>query len=1138
MAYYTYAMIRSFPYFSTTTMYSVIKHLLLSLGLIHVSLAAVPGILNYQGKIATEGVNFEGTGNFKFALVDGGTALSQRATVIAELAYGFVVNASIDNPGSGYTDVPEVIITGDGTGAIAHAEIQGGAVSAIVIENAGSGYTTANFQVAEPSSALSYITYWSHDGTSSAGLPPVSAVQIPVTAGMYAVQLGDSDIPGMQAIPHSTFTQQDVRLRVWFQDGSEGAYQQLTPDQRITAVGYAMVAADVADGAITQNKLAAGAVTASKLATGAVTADKIADGAISANKLAAGSLTATLAEEGNVVVATQRRPDLESTGYQLLGRNDNFSWRSMTVALDPGTIPESAESVWFIGDDLLVHGWRYTGEGINGSTYEFEGARYTASTDSWLPVSTAPVYTSVSYNAPSQQIYEIWTGSQLIVVGRGDDYYPSSGWAVYDYATDTWTAVSTTNAVWPTQEPIWTGTELLCWNTNGGLTGARYDPLTDTWSAISMVNGPSSLSTVVSQWTGSEWIVWGSYGDDPDDGSASSVHYNAGWRYNPNSNSWTAMSRSGAPGPFDTYGSANSPLYGWTGTQLIIFGGRPYFYGDNPETSYIENEYPGDYSNAGYAYSPASDSWAAISSSNAPSARSRGYYSSVTHWTGSELLVLGGYNDANLNNDANLTDGGLYDPVTDSWSSIAAPSNLNVIHDEEELSAAGQHVMLLDDNASWHLDCATRAWTQLRDFPVLFNFNNDDGRNQAFSDVQGPELRLLTGGEFDTNQGTMQLELMTYDVDTATTTFDALGTTVTPLIGEGAAAFWTGEELFIFGGELSADWWGNRSDYPTALGGLYDPAADSWRRITGLNVPLLQDSAAVWTGSECLIWGSFSNAAQELRVGGGRYALASDTWSALSQDGAPTAREDHRAVWTGSEMLVWGGEDLSGNSFADGARYDPATDSWAAMTVDNAPLARNDHSAVWTGSEMLVWGGEASDQSLLASGGRYDPVTDSWTSLSETNAPSPREDHVALWTGSRMLIWGGEDTSGTQLASGGIFDPLTDTWTAISRDGAPVALEDFSAVWTGTDMIIWGGEYNNNSTQVGYVYAPATDSWTTLSSLAAPSGRSEHVAVWTGDTMLIVGGLNNQYDEDEVLSLQDGGIYDPSSSVYFYKKLD
>ena len=1102
MAYYTYAMIRSFPYFSTTTMYSVIKHLLLFLGLIHVSLAAVPGILNYQGKIATEGVNFEGTGNFKFALVDGGTALSQRATVTAVINFQFVVSAIVNNAGSGYTDVPEVIITGDGTGAIAHAEIQGGAVSAIVIENAGSGYTTANFQVAEPNSALSYITHWSHDGTSSAGLPPVSAVQIPVTAGMYAVQLGDTSIPGMQAIPHSTFTQQDVRLRVWFQDGSEGAYQQLTPDQRITAVGYAMVAADVADGAITQNKLAAGAVTASKLATGAVTADKIADGAISANKLAAGSLTATLAEEGNVVVATQRRPDLESTGYQLLGRNDNFSWRSMTVALDPGLIPEDVyNGVFFIGDDLLF---------IGESDDAYRGALYTASTDSWAPLSTTG-----QMNWYPQ--YRIWTGSQLILLSG---FYGTSNGAVYDYATDTWTAISTTNAVWPTQEPIWTGTELLCWNTSGGLSGGRYNPATNTWSAISMANGPSSLDAVVSQWTGSEWIVWGSYGDDPDDASASSVHYNAGWRYNPISNSWSSMSRSGAPGPFYTYDSTKSPLYGWTGTQLIVFGGRPY----------INNSF-GDYSNAGYAYRPASDSWEAFSSSNAPSAR--GGQSYASHWTGTELLFLGGYND-----NGSLTDGGLYNPATNTWSSVAAlPDSVGSI-DQDDFVAEGQHALLTD--YGWHLNCATRAWTQFSDVPAR-NFINSFA-----ADVQGSELRILSGGLFETSQGTVQIELTTYNIDDASTKFDALGTTVTPVISEGGAAFWIGEELFLFGGELEMEDWsyGGNYSHSVALGGLYDPAADSWRRISGLNVPLLQDSAAVWTGSECLIWGSFTNAAQELRVGGGRYALASDTWSALSQDGAPTAREDHRAVWTGSEMLVWGGEDLSGNSFADGARYDPATDSWAAMSEDNAPLARDDHSAVWTGSEMLVWGGEASDQSKLASGGRYDPVTDSWTSLSEANAPSPREDHVALWTGSRMLIWGGEDTSGTQLASGGSYDLLTDTWTAISREGAPVALEDFSAVWTGTDMIIWGGEYNNNSTQVGYVYAPATDSWTTLSSLAAPSGRSGHVAVWTGDTMLIAGGYTIDLSSDDggldesILSLQDGGIYDPSNSVYFYKKLD
>ena len=41
----------------------------------------------------------------------------------------------------------------------------------------------------------------------------------------------------------------------------------------------------------------------------------------------------------------------------------------------------------------------------------------------------------------------------------------------------------------------------------------------------------------------------------------------------------------------------------------------------------------------------------------------------------------------------------------------------------------------------------------------------------------------------------------------------------------------------------------------------------------------------------------------------------------------PTARFDHYAVWTGTEMIVWGGETDGGTMLADGAAYNPATDS-------------------------------------------------------------------------------------------------------------------------------------------------------------------------------------------------------------------
>ena len=56
-------------------------------------------------------------------------------------------------------------------------------------------------------------------------------------------------------------------------------------------------------------------------------------------------------------------------------------------------------------------------------------------------------------------------------------------------------------------------------------------------------------------------------------------------------------------------------------------------------------------------------------------------------------------------------------------------------------------------------------------------------------------------------------------------------------------------------------------------------------------------------------------------------------------------------------MIVWGGLDNGGNDLNTGGRYNPSTDSWTATSTTNAPAARYSHTAVWTGSEMIVWGG-------------------------------------------------------------------------------------------------------------------------------------------------------------------------------------
>ena len=98
-----------------------------------------------------------------------------------------------------------------------------------------------------------------------------------------------------------------------------------------------------------------------------------------------------------------------------------------------------------------------------------------------------------------------------------------------------------------------------------------------------------------------------------------------------------------------------------------------------------------------------------------------------------------------------------------------------------------------------------------------------------------------------------------------------------------------------------------------------------------------------------------------------------DTWTATSTTSAPDGRYLHTAVWTGSEMIVWGGFNGSSN-VNTGGRYNPSTDSWRATSTTNAPAGRIGHTAVWTGSEMIVWGGAYRTSPILTPAGDTIPA--------------------------------------------------------------------------------------------------------------------------------------------------------------------
>ena len=118
-------------------------------------------------------------------------------------------------------------------------------------------------------------------------------------------------------------------------------------------------------------------------------------------------------------------------------------------------------------------------------------------------------------------------------------------------------------------------------------------------------------------------------------------------------------------------------------------------------------------------------------------------------------------------------------------------------------------------------------------------------------------------------------------------------------------------------------------------------------------------------------------------------------------------------IWTGSEMIAWGGA-AGADAYGDGFAYDPSSDAWRELSATLAPLRRNGHTSVWTGALMMIWGGYCVDEgegqrsgSECNNGARYDPALDQWTVMAPSKYAPLQSDHHAVWAGSEMITLGG-----------------------------------------------------------------------------------------------------------------------------------
>ena len=206
-----------------------------------------------------------------------------------------------------------------------------------------------------------------------------------------------------------------------------------------------------------------------------------------------------------------------------------------------------------------------------------------------------------------------------------------------------------------------------------------------------------------------------------------------------------------------------------------------------------------------------------------------------------------------------------------------------------------------------------------------------------------------------------------------------------------------------------------------------------------------------------------------LVIAGSAERLAEGSWTSIPA-GPLSARSGQVTLWTGRQLLIWGGLPASSQApaLSDGATYQPASNTWSLLPP--GPLeARTGSTAVWTGREALIWGGARlighSGLFYFSGGAGYDPVTRRWRHIPA--APiAGRTDAAGIWTGRDFVVLGGDGPDAlTGYTDGAAYNPITNSWRRLPplplsarRSGSETGLggaTELHAVWTGRSVLMW-----------------------------------------------------------------------------------
>lgn len=912
---------------------------------------------------------------------------------------------------------------------------------------------------------------WSNDGTSVDGAEPQTAVTLELERGVYFVELGSTDYENMLSIEASVFDVDNLYLRVWFDDGSNGS-QLLEPDTKIGSVAFSI-----------RSETAGYADVAGSV-------ESIPDGLIEDRHFNADlqeqiSYLSAVVENLVAISSDSEDQSLLDSGFT--------AFRTLN------------ESVWLEGSEenqpsgRFDHGTAWTGTEWfvwGGRNAAFQplgtGSIYNAESDSWSIVS------ALNDPEPRYGAATVWTGSQYLVWGGVSENGMEQDGSIYDPATQFWNSISIDNAPEARRGFVseWTGSSLAVWGGQGesGLLSDIhwYDPDSDSWNFEEFQNLEVTKNF--------DPFYFGQLTDPEDSGVGNWTNgideelpfIEGAWYVEADGDLLVLASAGDDSLSFFDISIPTEPVLIYTLIYQNSSGGTVADLGNNIGS--IDNL------NATWSISIEGDLLAATSHAN----------DAVSIFDISDLEVL---SRVALIKD---TDNGGDLDYLDRPNDIRLDSDLLIVGNDA-ITQNGEQV----------------SFTSLYIFEVSETHNSDlESRDpvQQFRFIDGTEVATTVENEtvslsmdgvmkFDRHENYlfMASSLFPYiyilDINQPASPvliavledevdgFNLLGVVNDIEVSE------DGLTLFVAssGGEDAVSIIDiSNPDEPTLLSyirnGLDDgTSGETYTAIDGPSVSIDGNQMAI-SGvnsdgvaivdiedlSNPKLIRQFHHGDNGLEMDLPRSVLlhhqvayvpaqTSGTLSVFDMSPDPEPRMESESVWTGDSLAVFGGQMLN-----DDGQHGFVTEFesgvptvWFPMNPENQPVNRAGHTIVSTGSGVIIWGGE-NQTALLDDGGYYDFESNTWTLISKPVVdeadeesepviwPSARKSHSAVWTGAEMLILGGRNESG-DLSDGYAFNPVDQTWRQLSEEGASQARSDASAVWNGDEVLMFGGRSNNSA---------------------------------------------------------------------------